>query len=385
MEKVLVLASVASMIDQFNIPNIKLLIEMGYQVDVACNFIDGSTCSDDKIKMLQETLDNLHVNWYQIDFARNITNVRMNINAFKQVKKLLIEKRYSFIHCHSPIGGVVGRLAGRITKTKVVYTAHGFHFYKGAPLKNWFIYYPIEKICSYFTDVLICINKEDYKLAQRKMKAKKIEYVPGVGIDLKKIGIKSQNPNKRAELGISENKLWVLSVGELIPRKNHESLIRAVASFDDLYLTIAGKGDLFKHYQEVIYELNLQDRVQLLGFRTDISDLCECADLFAFPSLQEGLPVALMEAMACGKPIICSNIRGNTDLVEDEKGGFLFDPMSIKEIEEALGKVRTSDLSKIGKINASVIKGFDLYTVMKDTKEIYSQILSVGGIRDLNN
>lgn len=375
MKRVLVLASVASMIDQFNIPNIKLLQEMGYQVDVACNFVEGSTCSDEKIKLLQETLDSIHVDWYQIDFARNITNIGRNIKAFNQVKKLIKEKRYSFIHCHSPIGGVVGRLAGKITKTKVIYTAHGFHFYKGALIKNWLIYYPVEKVCSYFTDVLICINREDYELAKRKMKAKKIEYVPGIGVDLKKFGVRNLNNRKRTELDIPEDKLWVLSVGELIPRKNHEKLIRAIASFEDVFLTIAGKGDLFEDYQKLINELNIHERVKLLGFRTDISELCESADVFAFPSLQEGLPVALMEAMACRKPVICSNIRGNTDLVENNKGGYLFDPNSVEEIENALKKIKSSDLSEMGSINSSVIKGFDLVTVMKNSKDIYYQIL----------
>lgn len=206
MKRVLVLASVASMIDQFNIPNIKLLQEMGYQVDVACNFIEGSSCTDEKIKMLLGTLNDLHVNWYQIDFARNITNIRRNVKAFKQVKRLLKDKHYIFIHCHSPIGGVIGRIAGKITKTKLVYTAHGFHFYKGAPIKNWLLYYPVEKLCSYFTDVLICINKEDYELAKKKMKAKKIEYVPGIGIDLKKFEAGTETNNKRAELRIPDKK-----------------------------------------------------------------------------------------------------------------------------------------------------------------------------------
>lgn len=378
MKRVLVLASVASMIDQFNIPNIKLLQEMGYQVDVACNFIEGSSCTDEKIKMLLGTLNDLHVNWYQIDFARNITNIRRNVKAFKQVKRLLKDKHYTFIHCHSPIGGVMGRIAGKITKTKLVYTAHGFHFYKGAPIKNWLLYYPVEKLCSYFTDVLICINKEDYELAKKKMKAKKIEYVPGIGIDLKKFEAGTETNNKRAELSIPDKKIWVLSVGELIPRKNHETLIRAVADFEDVFLTIAGKGDLFDYYQQIIKELKVEDRVKLLGFRTDISELCKSADIFAFPSLQEGLPLALMEAMACGKPVLCSNIGCNTELIEGEKGGYLFDPNSIDDIEKALSKIKLRNLVDMGTINASVIRKSDLSEVMKDSRKQHSEISGKG-------
>ena len=185
-DNVLVLASVASMIDQFNIPNIKLLIEMGFHVDVACNFLNGSTCSDEKISQLKTKLNDMGVGIYQIDFARNAFNVKRNLKAFHQVLGLVKINRYRFIHCHSPIGGLCGRLAGHITHTKVIYTAHGFHFYKGAPLLNWLVYYPIEKFLSRYTDVLITINKEDFARA-KTFHAKKVEYIPGVGIDIDKI------------------------------------------------------------------------------------------------------------------------------------------------------------------------------------------------------
>lgn len=168
MKKVLILASVASMIDQFNMPNIELLQNMGYNVDVACNFKEGNTCSDEKIEELKSTLKKMNIQCFQIDFARDVTNMGRNIKSLWQVEQLLETNKYEFLHCHSPIGGVVGRVAGKLKHVKVIYTAHGFHFYKGAPKKNWLIYYPIEKLCSYMTDVLITINKEDYVLAQKK-------------------------------------------------------------------------------------------------------------------------------------------------------------------------------------------------------------------------
>lgn len=373
-KRVLVLASVASMIDQFNMPNIKLLQELGYHVDVACNFICGSTCSDEKVKMLQDTLTNLNVDWYQIDFERSITEISGNIKAFKQVKRLIHSNGYEFIHCHSPIGGVVGRLAGKITRTKVIYTAHGFHFYKGAPLKNWLLYYPVEKICSHFTDVLICINKEDYALAQRKMRAKKTEFVPGIGIELDKFNGAMEGVGKREEIGIPKDMLWMLSVGELIPRKNHESLIKVVAKFDNIFLTIAGRGELFEHYQELIEHLNVQKRVKLLGFRTDVMELCREADVFAFPSLQEGLPVALMEAMASGLPILCSSIRGNTDLVENEIGGYLFNPYSEEALEDCINKLQKNRVNEFGKNNKEKIKEFSLDKVLTNLKRIYESV-----------
>ena len=224
MKKALVLASVASMIDQFNMPNIRLLIELGYKVDVACNFVEGSTCSDEKIAQLKATLAEMGVNCYQIDFARNVLKVLQNLKAYCQTRRIVKEGQYDLIHSHSPIGGLLSRIAardmrkGKGGRTKMVYTAHGFHFFKGAPLMNWMICYPIEWVSSYLTDTLITSTKEDFARAQAKRHAGEVEYIPGVGIDVMKF--KSDVPEmvkeqKRQEIGISMDDVMMLSVGEL--------------------------------------------------------------------------------------------------------------------------------------------------------------------------
>ena len=197
------MASVASMIDQFNMDNIKILQQLGYQVDVACNFLEGNTCSNEKIQNLKETLNLLSVNYYQIDFTRNVTNIKRDIIAYQQLKKVISENKYNFIHCHSPIGGAIGRIIAYVAKTKVIYTAHGFHFYSGAPIKNWMIYYPIEKALSHYTDILITITLEDYDRARKKLRAKKTRYIPGIGVDTKKFQ-RSDSIRKevREELGL---------------------------------------------------------------------------------------------------------------------------------------------------------------------------------------
>ena len=177
MKRALVLASVASMIDQFNMPNIKLLKDMGYEVDVAANFLQGSTCSEEKIAYLKAALANMNVRCFQIDFSRNVLNISQNLRAYRQTKKIINKNNYDLIHSHSPIGGFLSRIAARASRkqgTKVIYTAHGFHFYEGAPLKNWLIFYPIEKICSRWTDVLVTITHEDYQLAKQNMSAKEV-------------------------------------------------------------------------------------------------------------------------------------------------------------------------------------------------------------------
>ena len=376
-DKVLMLASVASMIEQFNIPNIKLLIEMGYKVDVACNFIEGSTCSDAKIEELKNKLTEMGVDYYQIDFARSVRHIWQNLKAYRQVLSLMKANRYKFVHCHSPIGGVCGRIAGHKTHTKVIYTAHGFHFYKGAPLLNWLVYYPIEKYLSRYTDVLITINKEDYAIAKNKMHAKQTEYVPGVGIDVDKINNISVDKNqKRRALGIPVSAIVLLSVGELNKNKNHEVVIRAIAQLkrDDVIYVICGRGILEDHLKKLAQKLGIIQQTRFLGFRADIIEIAKVSDIFVLPSLREGLPVAMMEAMACGLPVICSNVRGCSDLVNNCQSTFLVSPHDINSL---IRGINSALLNQTRKNNYSqVIARVDIKNITQSMQKIYFDIAS---------
>lgn len=374
MKKMLMLASVASMIDQFNMPNIQLLQEMGYEVHVACNFEKGNTCTSEKIQNLKKNLKNIGVKYYQIDFNRNILKISEILKAYKQVKKLLLRENYNFIHCHSPIGGAVGRIAAHKTHIKVIYTAHGFHFYKGAPLLNWLLYYPIEKWLSRYTDVLITINKEDYQRAKKKFHAKEIKYVPGVGIDVEKIrAVQVDRKAKRKELGIAEDDFFLLSVGELNKNKNHEVVIRALAELKNpkIKYAICGQGSLKEYLEELAEKLGVRKQLFLLGFRTDVIEICKSADVFVFPSRREGLSVALMEAMACGVPCVVSDIRGNRDLI-DESGGCVFNlskhGLIKKELENIiLNKQRVYK----GSNNSNKALQYDIRKINSLMKKIY--------------
>lgn len=380
MKKILMLASVSSMLDQFNMPNIKLLQDLGCQVDVACNFETGNTSSLERVEDFKRELVEANVNYYQIDFARNILRVDENFKAYRQLKVLVEREKYSFIHCHSPIGGVLTRLVARSTNTKVIYTAHGFHFYKGAPLINWFVYYPAEKFFSKYTNVLITINEEDYSLAKKKFHAKKILYTPGIGIDRKKFGADAIDRElKRKELGLKKNEVMLLSVGELIKRKNHRIVIAALAKLENKNVKyyICGRGDQRDQLYQLAQNYGVEDKVVFLGFRTDVSEIYRAADIFVFPSLQEGLPVALMEAISAGLPIIASKIRGNTDLIVHGKGGYLVDPHDedgyINNINTILQN--REQMSVLGSFNQEYIKKFELTNVQKIMKDIYVQAL----------
>lgn len=222
---------------------------------------------------------------------------------------------------------------------KVIYTAHGFHFYKGAPLKNWLLYYPVEKLCSHFTDKLITINREDYELAQKKLGAKKTYYVPGVGIDLPKFQNDCTDRNvTREELGVPKDALFLLSVGEVNENKNHQIVIRALAklSRSDVHYAIAGIGGHRERLLALAKKLGVDDRVHLLGFRTDIPALNRAADIFCFPSIREGLGLAAVEAMACKTPVVAADNRGTRSFITDGENGFLCKHDDVDAFEEAI-------------------------------------------------
>lgn len=379
MERVLIVASVASMIDQFNIPNIKLLKSMGYKVDVACNFKEGSSCSQDKICELLELLTEMDVNCYQIDFSRSITNLYQNLKALWQIEKILKKTDYKFVHCHSPIGGVISRIACHKSKIPCIYTAHGFHFFKGAPIKNWLLFYPIEKYFSKYTDILITINKEDYNNAKKHFYMKELELIPGVGIDTNKFSnIENFNRKEyRKGLGLSDDNIMLFSVGELNKNKNHEVVIRALEQINNknVHYFIAGQGNLKDYLLELAKKLNVEDQVHLLGFRNDIRELNHCADIFMFPSLREGLGLAAIEAMASGLPLVTSNKHGINDYSENGVTGYKISPNDVNGFAEAINEIISdSNCDKLSKHNIELSKKYDLKNVDECMKIIYEEI-----------
>lgn len=380
MKRVLMLASVASMIDQFNMPNIALLQKLGHEVDVACNFIEGNTCSDARVAELKQKLQDMHVHCYQIDFARNIRHMGQNMKALWQVEALMKQNTYAFCHCHSPIGGVVARIAGHRTKTKVIYTAHGFHFYQGAPIVNWLVYYPVEKVLSRWTDVLITINHEDYKLAKKKFKMKKLTYVPGIGIDTQRECLsQKEKEEKRKELGIPQDAFLITNAAEFTPNKNQKTVIEAIEQLHNpnIYFVMCGIGEKKAELEQYVKEHGLEEHIRFVGFRNDLHEILQTSDCFVLSSFREGLSVALMEAMAEGLPVVCSRIRGNVDLIKDGKGGILVSPENKEDYEVAFRKLyemkhkELADFQRMGQINAENVKSFGRSAVERLMENVY--------------
>lgn len=254
----------------------------------------------------------------------------------------------------------MGRICAHEAKTKtIIYQAHGFHFWNGAPTKNWMIYYPVERFLAHWTDILITINKEDYQRAKAFHLSKngKLILHPGVGVNVRDFqNVTIDRDEKRTELGVAKNQTVFITVGELIDRKNHDILLDAMKRLNDknVALLIAGGGANADRLQARIDNEGLCDSVKLLGYRTDVKELLKAADCFVFPSLQEGLPGVLMEAMAAGLPCIASCIRGNTDALDDLE--FMFNPNDCDSLVNLMEKMLNGETRAVESKNLIFLK-----------------------------
>ena len=374
--KILYILNVANKINNFSLSSIISAKEMGIDFHIAGNW----SYANDIEKKLDEERYGIRI--HQIDFVRAPYNFQ-NRKAYKKLKELIRTEKYDYIHCNTPVGGLLGRIVAEKCKVKkVIYQVHGFHFYKGAPKVNWFVYYPIEKWLARKTDAIITINTEDYEFAKRKMKLKKggkVYYVPGVGIQSELFTPNEQiRESKRAELGLTDENIMIISSGNLDSNKNFDTAIRALAHTNDanIHLYICGQGVEMKKLDALVRELNIKNNVHLLGFRSDMRELLCAADIFIMPTFREGLSRSIMEGMASGLPCVVSKIRGNVDLVENGKGGFLCDPTDAKGFAEAI-RILANDpdlRANMRKENLERIKRFDLSVAIKSLKTIYAEV-----------
>lgn len=349
---------------------INSLIKEGHTVNIAANGI-------------LSPVDKCYKEWgckiYPLSCTRSPLN-KGTFKAIKEIRQIVAENDYDIVHCHTPIAAMCTRLACRKFRKnggKVYYTAHGFHFYKGAPLKNWLLFYPIEKICSYFTDTLITINQEDFSFAKKHLNAKTTEYVPGVGIDTSYFAsTKISKQEKRAELQIPADAILLTSVGELNDNKNHQIILRAMAKLknDNIHYIIAGTGENADKLLALAKELSLENNFKLLGYRTDIAEIYKASDICCFPSIREGLPVAVMEAMASGLPIVSGDNRGSRDLCQNEINGFLCNPFSAEGFANAINAIisNTNLYNQLSTTNKSTALKFNVSVINQKMFKFYS-------------
>lgn len=373
-KKALLVTTISGFVPQFEMNNVKILQDMGYEVHYAANY-NTPVYTDNN-----DRLEGTGIVRHQVDFIRSPFRIFKNIKAYRQLRKVMKCDKYDLVHCHTPMGGVIGRIAAKQAKIPyVIYTAHGFHFFKGSPLINWLLFYPVERLLASITDVLITINEEDFDQANKFHIRNKgaVKLIPGVGIDTEIKSLEVDEDLKNL-LGIDDNKYIVTSVGELTKRKNHQVAIKAMKTViknrTDIVYLICGTGELESKLLQLVDELDLNKHVKFLGYRTDIEDILSISDCFLFPSLQEGLPVAILEAMVAGLPVVCSDIRGNRDLIKDGESGYVVEHQSIKKYAECIIKT-VSDIEnakKFGDYNKVRVKKYDKRIVEKKMIEIYS-------------
>ncbi len=374
----LITATVVRFVERFEKNDISSLADRGYKITVA------SSLSNNTRPEAVDSLLGMGVDIVDVCFSRSPFSLR-NIKAYRQLKALINSGDFDVIHCHTPVAGILTRLAARRARkngVKVVYTAHGFHFYKGAPLKNYLTFYPAEKLCSKMCDALITINTEDYELAKKKFKRPDVYYVPGVGIDASRFSPCDEarrNELKKELFGFPEGAKVLLSVGEHNVNKNHATVMRAVAKLNDptIYYLLCGVGVLTDNLKNLASELGIADRVVFAGLRRDIEQIYNCADVFCLPSIREGLSVSTMEAMACGLPIINSKIRGNTDLVKEGEGGWMVEPLDVDGFAQAIKEAFSNmpEASEYGEFNVHAVEFFTEQSVKEKMDAIYTSLL----------
>ena len=329
MKKILYTATVASHICQFHLPYFKMFREMGYEVHVAArdNLAEKNGLS---FKYVDKFFD---VPFRRLPFSPK------NLSAKRQLKKIIDAENYDIIVCNTPVGGIVTRDAAKAARkrgTKVYYIAHGFHFYKGAPKKNWILYYPIEKHYAKKCDGVITINEEDFLFASKKFKTP-VYRIHGVGVDGERHRLPTAEEKEalRRELGVEDN-FVCLCTGELNKNKNQSKLIKLVPKIleriPNFKLWLAGNGPLFEELRALADTLDVSESVEFLGYRTDIERFVRSADIVATASLREGVPFNVIEAQLAGIPVVASENRGHRELIKNGDTGLISDDRFFENI-----------------------------------------------------
>lgn len=362
-KKVLFVATITRHIEGFHTPLLKLFKEKGWEVQVA---------TGDK-KKISKYCDKK----YTIPIERSPYKLK-NLKAIKELKKIIDKENYDIIHCHTPMGSVVARLAARHARkngTRVIYTAHGFHFFKGAPLINWLLFYPVEKYLAKYTDTLITINKEDYELAKSKFsgKCKDIEYVPGVGIDTKKFNIAMSEKEKlelRKKIGLKKNDFVLICVARLDKNKNQGFLINAMKKIvnknKNIHLLLVGPDEFNGKYQKETKKYKLENNIHFLGRREDVPQLLAISNVVVSSSLREGLPVNIMEALESGLPVVALKCRGMKDLIVNEENGCI-----VNGSDEFINKILYLKHNEGKKNKTYLDTKFLVFEVVERMKKIY--------------
>ncbi len=368
--KILYTATVLSHICQFHLPHMQHLQEQGWEVHVAAH---------DNLAVKNGLQLKYCDKFIEMPFSRSPRSPD-NLKAYKQMKQLLAEEHYDLILCNTPMGSIVTRLAAKKTRkqgTKVIYMAHGFHFCKGSSKKAWLVFYPIEKFMAKYCDLLITINKEDHALAEKKFRRRtKIAYIHGVGVNEARYhpAEETEQLAMRQAEGLSPSDFVILCTGELNENKNQKTLISAAAQLKDrlpnLKVLLAGNGPKEQELRAQIQADGLEHHVRLLGYRTDLEKLVPAVDLVVSCSRREGMPLNIIEAMLCKKPVAASHNRGHDELVQPDKTGILLPPTDVSGFAAAIEKL-AKDAEQRRQMGEAAYAWIQPYTTAATREELY--------------
>ncbi|MGL5575945.1 MAG: glycosyltransferase family 4 protein [Sarcina sp.] len=342
MKKILYVTTIGLTMDTFLIPHILELRKKGYEVDCACNI---------KIPLNKKLKEN-GVQSYHINFSRNPLSSN-NLKALKEIRELQEKNKYDVVHVHTPVASFITRYALKNTGIKLVYTCHGFHFYKGAPILNWLLYYPLEKISAKWTDRIITINNEDFERAKTfKLRNNgEVLLMHGVGINPDDYIIENFDRSiYRKQFGVKDDEFMILILAELNKNKNHIQIIKALSLMEDssnIKVICAGKGPLKEKLESQVKELGLEENIKFIGFRNDVKELlnsCDCVGLF---SKREGLGKCLLEGMILNKKIIATKTRGSLTLIKSEnENAMLCENVNFVELKEKIQEISEKKIKK---------------------------------------
>ncbi len=368
-KKIAFVATLYKHLADFSIPHMQLLQSWGYEVHVYA-FEERRRIDLEKIGVV----------CHDLEIKRNPMKVS-NIKAILSLIKSFKEEKFELVHCHTPMGGVVGRIAAFFSNVStVIYTAHGFHFYKGAPIKNWIIYYPIERFLAKITDFLIVVNQQDFLVAH-SFNVRKESVLISEHTDTKKFNIIVDDKSlERSRLGISNDDFVIICVAEFIKRKNHVQLIRAINKCSTLPVKclLVGEGEEKDKLVQEVVSLKLEEKIKFLGFRRDIPELLNISDVSVLLSYQEGLPVCILESISASKPIIVTDIRGSQDLVNNYINGIKVPIDDIVATEKAIQYLydNRANLTLMGMESRKLSLQYDTQRIINETSQIYQKGLS---------
>lgn len=370
-KKVLFIASIGQHLLRFHLPTIDWLKSEGHQVHAGC--MHGSELA-------------LQIPVHEISFDRQPFSFR-NVKAYFQLRKLLQTERFDIIHCHTAVASVITRLVARPFRRKgnikVIYTAHGFHFFKGGPWYYWILYYPVERFCSRFMDCQITINSEDYDLATKKFHCKDVRKISGMGVDSKRFMPLSNEIKEQLmmEFSIPQGSKILVYVAEFIVRKNHDFILKIAhklkESIPNLVIILPGRGKLLEDIKGKAMQGGFGDFLIFPGFRKDIEKIIGFSHVGISSSRQEGLGMNLIEALMCGIPVVATLNRGHKEIISHGKNGFLFRSNNQEEFLGAIEELLLNE-AKYAQIALEARKSvarFDLELSLREIVKIYNDYL----------